>query len=75
MSKWLPIETAPRDGTYVLLFEDLGFGGDSQTMWVARHGVTTNEWFTHDTEYGIYEPTHWMPLPAPPPIDSDVAEA
>jgi len=63
-SKWLPIESAPVDGTTVLLhgpgwlastcgeWTDFGDGGDCG--W-AECGI------------GVYpQPTHWQPLPLPP---------
>lgn len=72
MSKWQPIETAPKDGTRVLLFRP-------------RHGVVCGRWdddkyakrvrpyWSNDQErlWGTLEtrdnqPTHWMPLPEPP---------
>tara|TARA_R110000772_G_scaffold201302_2_gene311663 strand:+ start:516 stop:815 length:300 start_codon:yes stop_codon:yes gene_type:complete len=54
---WLPIETAPRDGTELLLWQR-GVGC----------GVS---WWGHDPDnedLGWYKfnPTHWMPLPSPP---------
>jgi hypothetical protein len=65
MSDWQPIETAPKDGTYMLL--------------MSRSGVVIGLWDAHeDREFGTvpawrddgegYElhPTHWMPLPDPP---------
>jgi len=63
MSDWQPIATAPKDGTTVLLFAP---GWDS-----AKTGWTfgKDDWQDcpfHHHGYPAYEPTHWMPLPAPP---------
>ena len=63
--EWQPIETAPRDGTEVIVFT----GGGVVTAW---HSVNTGMWphdceFTEDGEAcNVGLPTHWMPLPAPP---------
>jgi hypothetical protein len=52
---WQPIETAPRDGTDFLCWDELScdvvryFGEDPEMMW-----------FNGDC---FVEPTHWMPLP------------
>jgi hypothetical protein len=60
MSDWQPIETAPRDGTSVLLVS----GPPVQnrivlTSWV---GAPHNHWRAEP--FGRF--THWMPLPDPP---------
>jgi hypothetical protein len=72
MSEWQAISTAPKDGTPVLLFEpgdDEGvcfhIGRFARTPGFrkrpARDGwVIASGWLAFD------EPTHWMPLPAPP---------
>jgi hypothetical protein len=59
---WQPIETAPRDGTYVLGYgphETRGFYID------AIHHYQELGW-TVKWMSGYGEPTHWMPLPEPP---------
>ncbi len=56
MSEWQPIETAPRDGTYILVFVDVWHDVAS---WEA--GLWLNTYGDHSMN-----PTHWMPLPAPP---------
>ncbi|MGY3359715.1 hypothetical protein ACVWZK_006378 [Bradyrhizobium sp. GM0.4] len=61
--KWQPIETAPKDGTPVLL----GFPGYFHAM----HGHHEDGvWGQLDSDFGFEhlptQPTHWMPLPAPP---------
>ena len=57
MSELLPIETAPRDGTWLLLWDGafvLGF-------WSSKG--TWDDGGFHDD---MSEITHWMPLPPPP---------
>ena len=57
---WMPIETAPKDGTRVLLVIDHGQWGDK--VWT---GLWADGW---SVSYGkpLNSPTHWMPLPAAP---------
>lgn len=61
MSEWQPIETAPKDGTYILGYGEHDHRGhyiDAIHWW---HDRWTIEWMS-----GFQRPTHWMPLPAPP---------
>lgn len=66
--RWQPIETAPKDGTNVVLAssERVTFGrwlDNSQTRW------PWEGWITPDGPWGpkaTKAPTHWMPLPEPP---------
>ena len=61
---WQPIETAPKGGTYILLF-GMHTRSALSVMIVARWDGDT--WQSSDDGYGAYiEPTHWMPLPEPP---------
>ena len=54
---WLPIESAPKDGTEIILCE--GAAAPYCGEW--KH----EEWADRDgSDYRI--PTHWQPLPAPP---------
>lgn len=57
---WKPIETAPRDGTAVLV----ALPGVRPVYVSWRSG----EWRYPFTVRRLkaYQPTHWMPLPAPP---------
>jgi len=62
MTEWRPIETAPRDGTPVLV----GINDAGTRVVLVR-------WQMDDWRYPFtirrlkaYTPTHWMPLPAPP---------
>lgn len=79
---WLPIETAPRDGTPVLTYSadaaaDLRQGsvGNPGTP-ILVMAYIVGEWELVDEigDWHIpqYDPTHWMPLPAPP-VDSSAA--
>lgn len=59
--EWQPIETAPRDGTCVLLYRPeiifSGYYGGAHAGW--RHNAPTSP--------AMYpKPTHWMPLPCFP---------
>ena len=68
MSEWKPIETAPK-GEWVLLFEpDAEFGTVDMTHWIAkwRYSDWDEGWFDQDDALVVSNPTHWMPLPAPP---------
>jgi hypothetical protein len=54
---WQPIETAPRDGAFVLIACD--------EVYVARYDAENDLWYFPVDGCAI-DPTHWMPLPAPP---------
>jgi hypothetical protein len=62
--KWQPIETAPKDGTRVILcavdgnYPRVAEGYYQRDGW---HWSTDENW--RDSEMA---PTHWMPLPVPP---------
>ncbi len=63
MSKWQPIETAPKDGTPVLLC-DAGYGQMDVGVW------EVDRWCMYDSGgaelYTSYFYTHWMKLPRAP---------
>lgn len=57
---WLPIESAPKDGTPVLLLFSDGL------MEVGKNSENDTGWWSNDNldfNYGMDEPTHWRPLP------------
>jgi len=71
---WQPIDTAPKDGTHILAFRvPVGVSFTNLT-----NPPTVVHWFDDQDEPGFYtsvnerapeypfNPTHWMPLPAPP---------
>ena len=75
---WHPIETAPKDGTVILLFyPNMYFQGKSPFAPAASWGQScgywstdpdhpmTNRWSALDGDSNG-EPSRWQPLPAPP---------
>lgn len=61
-SQWQPIETAPRDGSFVLVCQSrngiirTAHWADTWDHWAIASGAMSY----------ISGVTHWMPLPAPP---------
>lgn len=91
---WQPIETAPKNGTPVLVWAP-NSRGDAEG-WFRRaqlgcaiasySGIFGGGWYGDLVRFeygwestGSYtvdirlEPTHWMPLPGPPPTEGDDA--
>ncbi len=65
MDDWQPIETAPKDGTFILVTN-----GDLYAVAAWLAGILTSEqdW---SVSFGAglpgkFKPSHWMPLPKPP---------
>ena len=76
--EWQPIETAPKDGTYVLLGGGKYFC-EEHACYINGSAVaaftTDSAWLIAAPAGGFVwvtykEPTHWMPLPPPPKIDA-----
>ena len=70
---WQPIETAPRDGEMILVFERLSSAGtDPQghnyavAYWCDDKWTSPDEIPNKGSALDFYELTHWMPLPEPP---------
>lgn len=69
-SAWQPIETAPKDGTFVLLYPSRGWVSD-----VEPYDCEVGYWDSDDNVWRSYGPiaedyhgpTHWCPLPPAPP--------
>ena len=57
MTVWQPIETAPKDGSFILMATPKGRIADG--FWSPVYGVWS--W-----PYVMVEPTHWRPLPELP---------
>ena len=62
MSDWQPIETAPRDGTSVLLIRAKAMDGGRLGHRIGIGSWKQGQWKGDCTR----APTHWMPLPEPP---------
>lgn len=89
MSEWQPIETAPRDGTAIIValrdFADGWIVGeayfDATPEYISPLGGQKWWWANQGhTDYyatsideGNHPPTHWMPLPKPP-VDAALAQ-
>lgn len=62
--EWQPIETAPKDGTSILLIIPRGMCEEVPPVYV---GAYHDQWFTYGASCSgssrRSEPTHWMPLP------------
>jgi len=60
---WLPIETAPKDGTWILIwcdFQIVGRWSDAGNR--VKRGWTDDAWGVNP----IHHVTQWQPLPKPP---------
>jgi hypothetical protein len=68
MGEWKPIESAPKDGTRVLLW--LKGNGNEHVIgrWKPQYEGDAFPWYG-DAGYESFKEnlvTHWQPLPAPP---------
>ena len=82
MTDWQPIETAPKDGTAVLVMRNTwpGIRGGRARRCDGINTVVAEWWANESGGSGAwicymgltqdpkcpFEPTHWMPLPEPP---------
>lgn len=59
--QWQPMETAPRDGTMVLMWTEwgviIGFWGQRANRWLGSASSHTKD---------LEDVRHWLPLPKPP---------
>ena len=64
MSEWQPIETAPKDGTRVLLFKPTEWPLLVESVIDAYYRQTEGggEWVATPTGYCISFATHWQPM-------------
>ena len=73
--EWLPIETAPKDGTFILLWEQYStapfVGSWVHQGWSVSHEHVDAEggWDGANVVDALSLPiTHWLPLPPPPEV-------
>jgi hypothetical protein len=68
---WQPIETAPKDGSFVLLFYPRAEPPVSIGYWDDAFGIAKIAgWMMmeFDSAFSAVTPTHWMPLPPAPEV-------
>lgn len=70
--EWQSIETAPKDGTRMIVASEINgamrvFVGGFDPHWSGNIWVSENSRVSSG-----YIPTHWMPLPAPPPQEHSI---
>lgn len=62
MSEWKTIDSAPRDGTYIII-NGMKNGGVCEAKWFKKYG----NWKLRGGNFALPDsPTHWQPLPPPP---------
>lgn len=79
MDGWQPIETAPKDGSYIVAgkFTDQALGWVRHSRWITEVEICDLEgwgeasdfiaaWTSGNDDGEPCYPTHWMPLPTPP---------
>lgn len=60
VQRWRPIETAPTDGSEVIVYVPRRLGH----LIAGARNTTGLQWWSRNL--GDLKPTHWMPLPEPP---------
>jgi hypothetical protein len=63
-AKWLPIASAPKDGTRILL----GRTGWAEPMCAGWWNTHYDEWWSVGCASAFLEVTQWMPLPPAPEV-------
>jgi hypothetical protein len=74
MGEWQPIETAPMDGTRILVFFKRSGIGVREVAWMEPANADWESWCVDDLKHGPFplrrwcdgDATHWMPLPSAP---------
>lgn len=71
MMEWQTIETAPKDARLVLIRTHIGdeWAGTFTAYWSRLN----SKWMYAQGRH-VPNPTHWMPLPAPPQVEQSAPE-
>ena len=64
--RWQPIETAPMNGTEVLIFQRIECRNEDVILAYGVANWTGSHWDDRIDMPPHPKPTHWMPLPPPP---------
>ena len=65
-NEWQLIETAPKDGTQILVYDPNPFL-DPYSVFTVAWDTQRKYWVETTGEgYAVYYPTHWMYTPEPP---------
>lgn len=72
---WQQIETAPKDGTTVVVYDPtLNFDRVTMAAWDRDEATEGGQCWREDSHnFDRLNPTHWMPLPSPPASSRDLA--
>jgi len=67
-NQWQPIETAPKDGTWILVYKSFYLYGSDDSEWYVDKYIVRwdNECWNISMDDIIVSPTHWMSLPKSP---------
>lgn len=68
---WLPIESAPRDGTPFLAYVKKTHSGLMPKNRVFRISLTKKGWCCGNNYFNESQLTHWQPLPPAPKKEND----
>ena len=69
MTEWKTIDSAPRDGTHILVIRyPATTRPPINKVWWGTARMANSGWNISSRRPLSYEPTHWMPLPQPPKV-------
>ena len=69
MSKWKPIETAPR-GKKILIYDPTETDDPVRLAWYSYEPDGDSVEKAWNDGYQVFYPTHWLPIPALPNVQA-----